>query len=84
MGKTIRFKLTPSRMSKLGNRRRISLNMSVVAVDTEGDLLLVGLVAVWFLQGVFTESTSIKFKLDQVLQATSARICLALLFSGRK
>ena len=55
--------------------------MSMVAVVTEGDLLLVGLVAVWFLQGVFTESASVEFELDKVLQTTSARICLALLFS---
>ena len=58
--------------------------MSMVAVVTEGDLLLVGLVAVWFLQGVFTECASVEFELDKVLQTTSARICLALLFSGRK
>ena len=59
----------------------MSLMMSMISVVTEVDLLLIGLVAVRFLQGVFTESASVEFELDKVLQATSACVCLALLFS---
>jgi hypothetical protein len=59
----------------------MSLMMSINSVDTEEYLLLVGLVAVWFLQGVFTECTSVEFELDKVLKATGACVCLALLFS---
>jgi hypothetical protein len=59
----------------------MSLMVSMGAVFTEVDLLLIGLVAVWFLQGVFTESASVEFELDKVLQATSACVCFALLFS---
>jgi hypothetical protein len=55
--------------------------MSINSVDTEEYLLLIGLVAVWFLQGVFTESASVEFELDEILQATSACVCFALLFS---
>ena len=59
----------------------MSLIMSMIPMITERYLLLIGLVAVWFLQGVFTECTSVEFELDEVLQATSACVCLALLLS---
>lgn len=45
------------------------------------NLLLIGFVAIWFLQSVLTERTSVEFEFDKVLQATSACVCLALLLS---
>lgn len=43
MGKTIRFRLTPSRMSKLGNRLRMSLSIS-----TDPGAVLLDLTYCWY------------------------------------
>lgn len=88
IGKMTRSRLTPSRIRRPGNRRRISLGMDMrwrehLHLRTE-DVLFVDGFTIRSRQCLFPKETAIQFKFHKTLQTAHPRIRFPLLLARRQ